>query len=70
MTRAQVVIRLVAAQRLQRLGWALVHYAQAVERAIRSGEPYREDIAKAQRSGALARMAAFFRARDAFRGIR
>lgn len=70
MTRTQAVIRLVAAQRLQRFGWALVHYAQAVERAIKSGEPYREDIARAQRSGALERLAGFFRARDAFRGRR
>jgi hypothetical protein len=70
MTHSHSVVRLLAAQRLQRLGWALVHYAQAVERAIRSGEPYREEIAKAQRNGALQRLTSFFRARDAFRGIR
>jgi hypothetical protein len=63
-------LRLVAARRLQLLGWSLVHYAQATERAIIKGEPHREDMARAQHAGAVERFKAFVQVRRSLRAPR
>lgn len=60
------VIRLVAARRLQQFGWALVHYAQGIERAILKQESFREEVAHAWHSKAIARLLSFLTARRAF----
>jgi hypothetical protein len=66
MSNKNAAVRLVAARRLQQFGWALVHYAQGIERAILKNERFREEVAHAWYSKAFERFRSFVRARDAY----
>jgi len=66
-SRARKLARFLAAQKLEELGWSVVHYAQATKRAIQSGERFHEDRASAHRARGVERLRRFFNARDAFR---
>ncbi|MDR3389885.1 MAG: hypothetical protein P4L92_22845 [Rudaea sp.] len=70
MKMISTAIRLVAARRLQKLGWAVVHYAQATERACLSPSKFREDMAQAWIGRVVDHFGAFIRARDASRAAR
>jgi hypothetical protein len=67
MNKIATAIRIVAARRLQKLGWAVVHYAQAAERASLDPSQFREDVTGAWVGRVLERFASFNRARNAFR---